>query len=106
MSFTVGQVVYVTHHYMREAPSRRVTVEKVGRKYVYVSNSRTPYDRDTGREVSEYSGHTSIRSVEQYERDAANTRASDVLRWKGVELSGMARLRAVEIYEALKDICP
>lgn len=102
MVFQVGDEVLLVEHYSRNRPRRPVKIAKVGRKYVYYQGSSTPFDKETGAMVGDYSGHASLRTHEEQARIDAREEALRALRGLGVDLTGYkARELATAILEAV-----
>ncbi len=83
---------------------RRVTIERVGRKFVYVEGDRAGFDRETGRR-NDARGNTHLRTLDEHEASCAAERARRQLRDFGIDVSRrITDVVVIEIREALVSV--
>jgi hypothetical protein len=101
--FKKGDEVFVVHAYMREPVKQKTTIEKIGRKWVYVKGMKDPFDPVTGSIQDGY-GRTYLRTPADLDRQAAASAAKKALDAFGIETWRLGDEKCLRVYEALRPL--
>ncbi len=102
--FKLGDPVILVSTIFRPSRVHHTKIGKVGRKYVYVEGRHEKYDPETGREVSEYSYHSTLYTPEGYALSKRREEAFATLRRWGVTLDHTKHAHVLAVHEALKSV--